>query len=88
MRLLFGYIRIEDKDRLPLRNEICLVWELYQNFFIPHLKLKRKTRIGSRCRSEYTDPITPYQRALDCDAIAESEKEKLRSLYATLNRFT
>lgn len=88
VRQLFGYIRIDDKDLLPLMNEIYSVWELYQNFFIPQVKLKRKTRIGSRYRREYTDPITPYQRALDCDAIAESEKEKLRALYATLNPFT
>ena len=88
VRQLFGYIRIENKELLPLMNEIYAVWELYQNFFIPQVKLKRKTRIGARMRREYTAPITPYQRALDCADIEESQKERLRGIYAALNPFT
>jgi hypothetical protein len=60
---------------------------LLQNFFLPQVKLIRKTRIGSRYKREYTAPMTPYERLLQCPSISEEKKEELRKKHAALNPF-
>ncbi len=88
VREIFGYDRIGQSDLIPLMNEIYVnYWCALQNFFIPSMKLLRKTRIGARIKKEYDDPKTPYQRLMECPEISEEQKECLRARKGKLNPF-
>ena len=39
---------------------------LFQNLFLPSVKLLRKERVGSRVRRRYDAPHTPLERVLAC----------------------
>lgn len=88
VRELLGYDRIGQSDLVPLMNEIYNeYWCPLQNYFIPSMKLLRKTRIGARIKKEYDIPKTPYQRLMECPEISEEQKERLRNRKKTLNPF-
>lgn len=88
VREIFGYDRIAQSDLVPLMNEIYAeLWCPLQNYFIPSMKILRKTRIGSRIKKEYDQPRTPFQRLMECSDIAEEKKEEIRKIKATLNPF-
>lgn len=38
----------------------CHEWRLFQNFFIPSMKLIEKKRVKSRIYKKYDTPKTPY----------------------------
>jgi hypothetical protein len=87
-RHLLGYDRIENPDTLPLINDLYAnEWSLYQNHFCPSLKLKTKTRIGSKYRKTYDPPKTSYQRILESPDIAPDIKQALQITHASLNPF-
>lgn len=78
VRELFEYDRIDDRSIIPLMNEIYAnYWNDLQNFFMPSMKLLRKTRIGARIKKEYDTPKTPYQRLLES---SDKESEKIIAL--------
>jgi len=88
VRQFWGYARFDDKKALDPMNTLYRDYYSYlQNFFMPQVKLLRKTRIGARVKREYTKPQTPYQRLLDCPAISDGKKEELKRQYAALNPF-
>jgi hypothetical protein len=88
VRQVFGYERFDNKQLLIPMNEIYSKEQsLLQNFFIPQAKLLRKERIGAKYKRTYDKPKTPYQRILECEAVSEKTKEKLKALYKTLNPF-
>ena len=87
VRQLFGYDRLDDKELLPLMNEIYRVQNLIQNYFIPQFKLKSKVREGAKIKKKYDTPKTPYQRLLEDPDVTDAQKKKLRETYATLNYF-
>ncbi len=87
-RHLLGYDRIDNPGALPPINDLYAnEWSLYQNHFCPSLKLKTKTRIGSRYRKLYEDPKTPYQRIMQSPEIPEDTKNALQMTHASLNPF-
>ncbi|MEW6068789.1 MAG: hypothetical protein AB1610_10925 [Nitrospirota bacterium] len=55
------------------------------NFFQPVMKLKEKTRIGSRVKKRYDTAKTPYQRVLESKHIDSAIKRKLKRQYEKLN---
>ena len=87
VRSIFGHVRIEDPDLIPLMNEIYEIWGKLHNYFQPQMKLISKDKIGSKVRKKYDKPKTPYQRLMECETYPEEEKEKLRKIKATLNPF-
>jgi hypothetical protein len=62
-------------------------WRLYQNFFMPSMKLIHKERIGSRYRKAYDDAQTPYQRVLVEPSISQGQKDQLTALYKVLDPY-
>lgn len=62
-------------------------WGLFQNFFMPTVKLVEKTRIGARYYRKYDTPKTPYQRVLEESSITENQKQLLSELYKTIDPF-
>lgn len=89
VRHLFGYHRLGKLNMVDLMNDLYKnEWRLYQNCFMPAMKLIKKERIGSRYRKEYDDAKTPYQRVLEEPGISQVEKNKLIALYKTLGPFS
>lgn len=88
VRELFGYERVDHPEVVVLMNEIYKdYWSPLMNFFIPSMKLMRKTRIGARIKKEYDEPKTPYQRLLESADLSIEAKEKLKLRYESLDPF-
>ena len=87
VRQLFGHVRIENPDLIPLMNEIYDVWGNLHNYFMPQMKLISKDRVGAKVIKKYDKPKTPYQRLMECPTLSEDVKQKLTATKATLNPF-
>lgn len=87
-RQLFGYIRIENPDCVPLMNDIYAnEWCWYQNFFTPTLKLKDKYRDKSKWKRVYEKPKTPFERVWESEHISQERKDYLLSIFKSLDPF-
>jgi hypothetical protein len=85
VRNAVGYDRYDTEEQLRLLNELYQHLRLYTNFFLPSMKLKSKTRVGSRVQKRYDQARTPYRRVLSARQVSKRRKELLRAQYATLN---
>src|SRR3989441_13349980 len=70
VRKLLGYVRYDSAGAQAAihalyRREL----RLFQNLFLPSVKLIRKERVGSRARRRYAVPRTPLERVLACPEI-------------------
>jgi len=87
VRQIFGYERLESRDFVPLMNEIYLIQNQIQNFFIPQFKLKSKVRIMAKIKKKHDSPRTPYERVLSDPKVSDQQKRALREKYQSLNYF-
>lgn len=88
VRQLFGYDRIDKQASIALMNDLYKnEWSALQNFFLPNMKLKTKTRINSRYKRTYYSPETPYQRLLQSEAITKQQKQMLINENKSLDPF-
>ena len=88
IRQWLGYRRFEDPLIVGLLNDLYKnEWRLFQNFFLPSVKLQAKERIGSKIIKRHDSPKTPYQRILDSKFISPQTKQTLKELFKTLNPF-
>jgi len=87
VRLLLGYARIEDPHLLPAINSLYRLWEAFNNFFSPSLKLVEKIKIGSRYCKRYDTPQTPYQRLMASTEVDQLTKTVLTEQFVNLNPF-
>lgn len=85
VRRAVGYLRYDTQEELKTLNELYRHLRLYTNFFLPVMKLKEKTRIGSKVTKKYDKPKTPYMRVIESKYIDRSVKTKLRRQYYSLN---
>jgi len=85
VRKFFGYWRYDTCEQLEIMNKINAKLSLYNNFFQPVMKLKEKIRVGSKVKRIYDEPRTPFARVLERKEISEDKKQKLKSIYVTLN---
>ncbi|MGH9352819.1 MAG: hypothetical protein ACRD2G_11775 [Terriglobia bacterium] len=60
---------------------------LFQNLFLPSVKLAKKERVGSRLRRRYEAPATPFQRVVDSPAVDPARVAELRQQRETLDPF-
>lgn len=87
IRQLLGYGRFDTAEQVDAindlyRNEI----RLFNNFFKPVMKIESKEKINnSVCRKKYDIAKTPYRRLMESNQLTIKQKEKLKSLYLTLN---
>ena len=82
VRRILGYIRYDTAAAREAiddlyRNEL----RLFQNLFLPSVKLERKERIGSRLIRHYQAPQTPFQRVAaspvaDPERVAELRRQR------------
>jgi hypothetical protein len=88
VRKLYGYVRYDTSAAVEAMNDLNRQeLRLFQNFFQPSVKLKKKVRIGSRLTRRYHAPQMPWKRVL---ASAYRDRDKVASLQAllkTLNPF-
>ncbi|MBI4811699.1 MAG: DDE-type integrase/transposase/recombinase [Ignavibacteriales bacterium] len=85
VRRTVGYYRYDTDEELQLLNNIYDILRLYTNFFLPTMRLKEKSRIGSKVKRLYDKPITPFKRVLQHPTVSKVVKKKLKYLYQTLN---
>jgi hypothetical protein len=85
VRRAVGYLRYDTLEELSILNELYRHLRLYTNFFQPTMKLKEKTRIGSKVIKKYDKPMTPYKRVLQSPFISDKDKENLKKQYLKLN---
>lgn len=86
VRKLMGYGRMDKEWQLKKMND--LYWneqDFYKNFFLSNKKLIAKKRVQAKIVKKYDTPRTPFQRLLENKEFPESEKEKLKMIYAKLN---
>ena len=85
VRRAVGYARHDTPEELELLNELYSRLRLYTNYFQPVMKLREKTRTGSRVTKKYDKARTPYGRVLTSRDIAKPVKRTLRRDYRELN---
>ena len=86
VRKYLGYIRLDQKELLPIVNELYEKLELYLNHFQTVRRTLSKERVGAKYRRTFEKiPKTPYQRMLDHKDVAEEVKEKLRVDHSKLS---
>ncbi len=88
VRRLLGYARY---DSAPAREAMSDLYRnelrLFQNLFLPSVKLVKKERVGSRLRRHYEAPQTPFQRVA-ASPLADPERvAELRGQRQTLDPF-
>ena len=65
VRKLFGYVRYDTPAACTAMHALYAhELRLFQNLFLPSVKLARKERVGSRLRRRYDAPCTPFERVL------------------------
>lgn len=88
VRQLVGYARLDNPEQLEILNDLYRnEWRLYQNFFLPIMKLQEKikdTQTG-RTKKKYDKAKTPYQRLLDHPKVSQETKDMLKLMYKDLN---
>ncbi|HUY15218.1 MAG TPA: hypothetical protein VMX16_16550 [Terriglobia bacterium] len=63
VRRILGYVRYDTEAAREAINDLYRnELRLFQNLFLPSVKLEKKERIGSRLRRRYEAPQTPFQR--------------------------
>ena len=85
VRRLVGYGRLEELAAGEALTRLYSASRLFVNFFQPSFTLAEKTRVGARVHKRYFAPETPCARLLAHADIADSMKERLRAVMATLD---
>jgi len=85
IRKFIGYDRFEGLQPYQILAALYEQLRLYVNFFQPSLKLKSKTRQGSKVIKKYDQAQTPYQRLLAAESVPEATTQKLKRHYQELD---
>lgn len=85
VRRFLGYSRIDQKEVIPIMNEMYDTLEIYLNHFIPSKKCLKKERIGSKYKRKYDKAKTAYRRVLEHKDISPEIKDKLIREHEQLN---
>ena len=88
VRKLMGYVRYESREALAAMNALYRTeLRLFQNLFLPSVKLVRKLRVGSRVRRVYARPQTPLERVVACPEADPVKVAHLKALRERLDPF-
>lgn len=85
VRRLVGRGRLEGLIAGEALSRLYSASRFFVNFFQPSFKLAQKTRVGAKVSKRYHMPETPCARLLASPAIADSMKDRLRAVLATLD---
>ena len=87
VRGLLGYDRLEHPEMVKVVNELYGVWELFNNFFCPSMKLLHKERKGGKYSKRYDQAQTPYQRLVKSGILSEQEGASLKKVNEALDPY-
>jgi transposase InsO family protein len=88
VRKLVGYLRYDSPETVAALNALYQQeLRLFQNLFLPSVKLVRKTRVGARIQRVYDRPQTPFERVQACPEANPVRVAHLQHLRATLDPF-
>jgi hypothetical protein len=88
VRRLLGYVRYDTEAAREAINDLYRnELHLFQNLFLPSVKLAKKERVGSRLRRRYEAPRTPFQRLLASPGVDAEGVAELQRLRETLDPF-
>jgi hypothetical protein len=88
VRRLVGYERYDSPAALEALNGLYAhELRLFQNLFLPSVKLQRKIRVGSKLKRVYDLPQTPFQRVCASKQAAPAKVARLQQLRDTLDPF-
>lgn len=87
VRKLVGYCRYDTEQELKLLNLLYERSDVLDNFFIASAKLSEKIRDnkGRVIRRVHDKPTTPYQRLMKSDQVEQKTKQKLKTIYDSLD---
>lgn len=85
VRRWIGYGRYDTQEQVNALNRFYELLRLYTNFFLPVMKLKAKTRVGSKVIKTYDKAATPYLRILRAKDVSNVVRSNLRDTYSRLN---
>jgi hypothetical protein len=81
VRKIFGYLRYDSEPAQQALNDLYQnELRIFQNLFLPSMKLLSKSRVGSKLKRRYDQPQTPLQRLAACpqaDPLKLAELQKL-----------
>lgn len=85
VRRMIGYDRYEGNKAWHVLADLYAVVRLHVNYFQPSLKLKSKTRNGSKTTKKYDEAQTPCQRLLNSENVPQEVKDTLKNEYNSLD---
>ena len=81
VRKILGYLRY---DSGPVQKAINELYQnelhIFQNLFLPSMKLMKKSRVGSKLKRSYDKPHTPLERVLKCPQADPLKVQRLTRL--------
>ena len=81
VRQLIGYKRYDDAAVIAAINDLYdNEWSILNNFFMPQMKLKEKTRTKSKLRKYYDTPKTPLERLIEAKVLSPEKEKELLSI--------
>ena len=88
VRKLMGWVRYDTEAAVTAMNRLYRGdLRLWQNLFLPSVKLIRKERVGSKIRRRYEAAKTPLARVLECKALRPMLAARLTALRDRLDPF-
>jgi hypothetical protein len=88
VRKLMGYVRYDSPAARDAMNALYREeLRLFQNLFLPSVKLVRKLRVGARVRRIYDRPQTPFERVRACPEADPGQVAQLQALRDRLDPF-
>jgi hypothetical protein len=85
VRYAVGYARLVTEGQMNCLKELYPSLGLFTNYFLPSVKLIKKTRTGSKIKKIYDTPQTPLHRVLGHRTINPASKLKMLRLSKQLN---
>ncbi len=78
VRQLVGYKRYEAEEIIAAANDLYEnEWSILNNYFMPQMKLKEKTRIKSKLKKTYHAPKTPLERLIESKVLTPEQELQL-----------
>jgi hypothetical protein len=88
VRKIVGYLRYDTPAAVVALNDLYRhELRLFQNLFLPSVKLVRKERVGARVRRRYDAPRTPLDRVQACPEADPAAVERFLVLREQLDPF-
>jgi len=88
VRKVVGYLRYDRPAAVTALNDLYQhELRLFQNLFLPSVKLVRKERVGARVRRRYDAPRTPLDRVRACPEAAAAAVARFLALRDRLDPF-